>query len=557
MSRDEELQTGKARRAWIAAALALIVVVGVTVGVATRWGRGGENTSSPSGPQRRGAELVIAVGDVAGGEFDPLKGWGSRPAQIRPIHSSLLTIDADVDFVGDLASEYSVSDDARTWSFTLRDNARWSNGEPVTARDVVFTYEMLKKDGTRFDLTFVDRITATGESRVEFHLKEPRSTFVSQLSEIPILPAAHYGPDYSKNPIGSGPYTVADYQQGQQLILTANPHWYGQRPRFTKLTFLFLGEDAALAAARAGTVDIAYVPPAFADQRVPGMTLQRFESIDSRGLSLPTRPAGGKGKIQGKDVAVGNDVTADPAIRKALNIGLDRDEITEIVLQGHGRPAHTLVDTLPWFNREAAFEDGRADDAERVLAEAGWRDSDGDGIVEKAGKKAGFTLMYPSDDKLRSDLALVVAEQARTLGIEITAKGGTWDGIYLDGKANAVTWGGGRHHAHQLYSMYSSKTIDTGYNNMPQYADPTVDGHLDRALSAATQEEANEHWKRAQWDGESGFAGEDGDAPIIWLVRIDHLYLVRDGLHLGDQPIHGHGHEWALFNTIAQWRWEK
>ncbi|MBG0817826.1 ABC transporter substrate-binding protein [Planomonospora sp. ID82291] len=547
----------KAGRAWIAAALALIVVVGVTVGVTTRWGRTGESASSPGGPQRRGTELVIAVGDIAGGEFDPLKGWGSRPAQIRPIHSSLLTVDEDVDFVGDLASEYSVSDDAKTWSFTLRDNARWSNGEPVTARDVVFTYETLKKDGTRFDLTFVDRIAATDGSHVEFHLKEPRSTFVSQLSEIPILPAEHYGADYSKNPIGSGPYTVVDHQQGQQLILKANPHWYGRRPQFTKLTFLFLGEDAALAAARAGTVDIAYVPPTFAGQRIAGMTLQSFATVDSRGLSLPTLPAGGKGKIQGNDVAVGNDVTADPAIRRALNIGLDREGIVEIVLQGHGRPAHTLVDGLPWFNEQAAFEDGRVDDARRILAEAGWSDSDGDGIAEKDGRKAGFTLMYPSDDKLRSDLALVVADQARALGIQITTKGSTWDGIYLEGKANAVTWGGGRHHAHQLYSMYSSKVIDTGYNNMPQYSNPTVDGHLDRALSATTQDEADTHWKRAQWDGETGFAGPDGDAPIIWLVRIDHLYLVRDGLHLGEQPIQGHGHEWALFTTLTQWRWQK
>ncbi|MGI5286466.1 ABC transporter substrate-binding protein [Nonomuraea polychroma] len=509
-----------------------------------------------SEPRSRSTELVIAVGDVAGGEFDPLKGWGSRPAQIRLIHSSLLTIDEDVNFVGDLAAEYSVSDDAMTWSFALRANARWSNGEPVTAQDVVFTYETLKKDGTRFDLTFVDRVVAADESRVEFHLKAPRSTFVSQLSEIPILPAKHYGANYSNDPVGSGPYTVADYQQGQQLILEANPHWYGQRPEFTKLTFLFLGEDAALAAARAGSVDIAYVPPTFADQRITGMTLQSFESIDSRALSLPTLPTGKSGKIQGNDVAVGNDVTADPAIRKALNIGLDRDEITKIVLQGHGRPAYTLVDGLPWFNERAVFEDGRIEDAKRILAEAGWGDSDGDGIVDKDGRKAQFTLMYPSDDKLRTDLALVVAEQARVLGIEITTKGSTWDGIYIDGKANAVTWGGGRHHAHQLYSMYSSKVIDTGYNNMPQYSNSTVDGHLDRALSATTQDKANEHWKQAQWDGKTGFAGEDGDAPIIWLVRINHLYFVRDGLHLGDQPIHGHGHEWALFNTLVQWRWK-
>ena len=164
---------------------------------------------------------------MAGGEFDPLKGWGSRPAQIRPIHSSLLTLDADVNFVGDLASEYSVSDDALRWDFTLRDDARWSNGEPVTAQDVVFTYELLKKDATQFDLSNVRKITAGDEKHVSLQLEQPRSTFVSQLSEIPILPKDYYGPEYSSNPIGSGPYQVRSYQDGQQLILEPNPHWYG------------------------------------------------------------------------------------------------------------------------------------------------------------------------------------------------------------------------------------------------------------------------------------------------------------------------------------------
>ncbi|GAA2856617.1 ABC transporter substrate-binding protein [Streptosporangium fragile] len=495
------------------------------------------------------------MGDIAGGEFDPLKGWGSRPAQIRPIHSSLLAIDSKVNFVDDLASKYSVSEDALVWSFTVRDNARWSTGEPVTAQDVAFTYELLKKDGTRFDLSFVDKIVAVDDSHVEFRLSEPRSTFVSELSEIPILPKAHYGPDYSSDPIGSGPYRVKDFQDGQQVILEPNPYWYGDTVKFTKLTFLFLAEDAALAAAKSGSVDIAYVPPAFADQKIPGMTLQSFETVDSRGLTLPTLPAGNSGKIRGNDVKVGNDVTSDPAVRRALNIGLDREGIVELVLQGHGRPAYTLVDGLPWFNEETVFEDGRTDDAKQILEKGGWADSDGDGIVEKDGAKAQFTLLYPSDDQLRSDLALVVADQARKLGIEITAKGTTWDGIYLDGKANAVTWGGGRHHAHQLFGMYSSKTIDTGYNNMPQYSNAAVDKHLSAGLAATTPEEANKSWKLAQWDGKSGFAGENGDAPIVWLVRIDHLYLVRDGLDLGDQPIQGHGHEWALFNTIADWKW--
>lgn len=507
--------------------------------------------------EERRTDLVVAVGDVAGGEFDPLKGWGSRPAQIRPIHSSLLKIDQDVDFVGDLAADYEVSDDALTWTFALREDAMWSDGEPVLASDVVFTYQLLKSDGTRFDLSFVEQITAIDEHTVEIRLIEPRSTFVSQLSEIPILPEARYGPDYSSDPIGSGPYRVVEFQDGQQLILEPNPYYFGDEPGFERLTFLFLSEDAALAAARSGAVDIAYVPPAYAEQEIPGMTLHSFETVDSRALTLPTLPSGNSGMIRGGQVAVGNDVTSDIAIRQALNIGLDREEIVEIVLRGYGRPAYTLVDELPWFNQETVFEDGRVEDAQELLADAGWTDGDGDGIVEKGATPARFTLLYPAEDQLRADLALVVADQAKALGIDIALEGITWDGIYIDGKTNAVTWGGGRHHAHQLYTMYSSEAIDDGYNNMSQYTNETVDGYLRSALEATTQEEADEFWKEAQWDGETGFAGEAGDAPIVWLVRIDHLYLVRDGLDLGEQPIQGHGHEWALFNTIDQWKWSQ
>lgn len=505
----------------------------------------------------RSSELVVAVGDIAGGEFDPLKGWGTRPAEIRPIHSSLLMIDKDVNFVGDLAAEYSISDDALTWTFKLRANAKWSTGEPVQASDVVFTYKLLQDDGTRFDLSFVDKIVAVDDHTVEMRLSEPRSTFVSQLSEIPILPKAHYGPDYSNKPIGSGPYRVVDFQHGQQLILAPNPHYYGEQPGFEKLTFLFLAEDAALAAARSGTVDIAYVPPAYADQQIPGMTLKDFATVDSRSLTLPTLPAGNTGKIRGTKVKVGNDVTSDRAIRQALNIGLDREAIVDSALQGYGRPAYTSVDDLPWFNKDAVFRDGRVEDAQQLLSKAGWSDSDNDGIVEKNGTPAAFTLLYPSDDQLRADLALVVAEQAKKLGIGITIQGATWDGIYVDGKANAVTWGGGRHHAHQLYTFYSSEGINNGYDNMPQYTNTKVDEYLRKALKATTPQEANGFWKKAQWDGNTGFAGEHGDASIVWLVRIDHLYLVRDGLDLGEQPIQGHGHEWALFNTISQWKWSK
>lgn len=500
-------------------------------------------------------ELILAVGKTDTGQFDPKKGWGTH-AQIRLTHSSLLTIDSNLNFVGDLAKSYKVSEDALTWTFPLRDDVKFSNGKPVTATDVKFTYGMLKKDGIKFDLSFIKSIEAIDDYNVAITLNEPHSTFVSQLTEIGIVPKDLYDNNYSSNPIGSGPYKVVQYNDGQQIIMEYNPYWYGKKPQFKKLTFLLLEEDAALAAAKAGQADIVYVPPTFAKQTVDGMTLRAFESIDSRGITMPTQKSGGKGLINSNEVEVGNDVTSDLAIRKALSIGLNRKDIVDIALNGYGKVAYSLCDYMPWFNQETIVKGGNIEEAKKILASAGWIDTDNDGILEKNGLKAEFNLYFSSSDQLRSDLSLAVADMARNIGIKINAIGATWDEIYIKGKANAVMWGGGRHHAHQLYTMYSPKVINQGYNNLTVYKNPKVEEYLDKAMHASTQEKANKYWKLAQWDGKTGFSCL-GDVPIIWLARVDHLYLANKNLDLGKQPIHSHGHEWALFSNITEWTWNK
>ncbi len=156
---------------------------------------------------REKRDLVLAVGYADNGMFDPKKGWGTH-AQIRLTHSSLLKIDTGQKITGDLAKSYTVSGDALRWSFKLRDDVKFSNAEPVTAADVKFTYEMLKQDGIKFDLSFVKSIDIMDAHTIVFTLFYPRSTFVGQLTEIGIVPAKYYDDNYSKNPIGSGPYKV-------------------------------------------------------------------------------------------------------------------------------------------------------------------------------------------------------------------------------------------------------------------------------------------------------------------------------------------------------------
>lgn len=501
-------------------------------------------------------ELVLAVGSsFETGKFDPKQKYGSHQ-QHRLTHSSLLKYDSDLNLIGDLAQDYKIAEDGKSWSFTLKNDIKFSDGNVVTPEDVIFTYEMLKEDGVAFDLSVMESIEKTGDNGIVIKLTEPRITFVSQVTEIPIVPAAHYDENYTKNPIGSGAYKVVEYKEGEQVIMEANPH-YAKPLNFKKLTFLLLKEDASIAAAKTGEVDVCAAPPRYSDQKIEGLEMQAFESIDSRGITLPTLPAGNKGTINGVDVEVGNDVTSDVAIRRALNVGLNRENLCELALNGYGKPAYSVCDGMPWFNKETVIKDGNIEEAKKILEEGGWKDSDGDGIVEKDGKKASFKLYFNAQDQLRSDLSLGVADQAKEFGIEIEAVGTSWDEIFIQGKANAVMWGGGRHHPQPLFTNYSSKSIDKGYNNMPQFSDPIVDKHIDSAISSANLDESYEFWKKAQWDKETntGFAG-NVSAPIVWLTRIDHTYYIREGLDVGKQIIHAHGHEWGLFNDMDQWRWK-
>ncbi|MGL4732033.1 MAG: ABC transporter substrate-binding protein [Clostridium sp.] len=494
-------------------------------------------------------ELVMCMGTRPPGEFDPKKRWGLY-SQSHILHSTLLKRDADLNVVTDLAKSYDVSKDGLVWTFPLKTNFKFSNGEAVTAEDVKFSYEMLKEHGLHWDLSFVKKIEIKDKDTIVFHLTEPRSTFIAQLTEIVILPRNHYDDNYAQNPIGSGPYKLVQWDKDQQAIFEVNEHYAGEKPYFKKFTLLFLKEDAALAAAKAGEVDMISVLPNFANEKVEGMKLMSFESNDVRGVSFPTVKPQGKNKVGNE---VGNEVTSDLAIRKAITMGLSREKIIQSVLEGHGKKAYSLCDKMPWWNEETVIEDENIEGAKKVLADAGWKDTDGDKILEKDGLKAEFDLYYPTADKVRTDVAINVAEMSEGLGIKINLIGSNWDEMQTKMHANPILFAGGRHHAHQIYTMHHPSASGVAYGNIAYLNNEKITGYLDKAMHSPTQEEANKYWKLAQWDGETGFSSL-GEVPYAWLVRLDHLYLGDETIDVGKQPVHTHGHEWSLLFNIGEWK---
>ncbi len=236
--------------------------------------------------------LVLAVRGEPERGFDPIKGWGEYGNPL--FQSTLLKLDAKLNLVGDLASKWHISPDGKVWTITLRENVKFADGKPVTAEDVAFTLETGRKADALVDLTNLESVKAIDGKTVQLRLKTPQVTFSHQLSTIGIVPKHAYGERYAEAPLGSGPFKLVSWQKGQQLIVEPNPHYYGKKPAFERITFLFTQEDASVAAAHNGQVHVAAVPPAFADRVPAAMQRVAVKSVDNRGIMFPTAPATGK-----------------------------------------------------------------------------------------------------------------------------------------------------------------------------------------------------------------------------------------------------------------------
>lgn len=497
-------------------------------------------------------ELVAAIG-THGGEpeagFDPISGWGYNHEPL--VQSTLIKRDSEANLINDLATDYTISDDGLKWTVKIRGDVKFHDGAPLTAKDVAFTFNTAADASGSVDLSVLEKATAIDDYTVEFKLNDPQSTFINKLIALGIVPEHAYNAEtYGSNPIGSGPYNFVQWDKGQQVIFEANPDYYGQKPFFKKLTILFMDSDAAFAAAKSRQIDLAEVPSTFADQKVDGMKIVSLESIDARGISFPMNPNTGEKTENG--YATGNNVTSDPAIRKALNIGIDRQALVDGALNGQGKEEFTGVDKLPWGNKEAIFEDGDVEGAKKILTEGSWTDTDGDGIVEKNGLKAEFTLLYPANAQERQALAVSMGEEAKKLGINIKIEGKSWDEIYTLCYSTPNVWGYGSLDPTDIYLRYYSKSYDPSTrNNVIMYSNSAVDNYLRTAITSPDQETANKNWQLAAWDGTTGFSAK-GDASWMWMSTINYVYIMDEDLDIGTPKIQPHGAD--IFGNILEWK---
>ena len=495
-------------------------------------------------------EVVIGFTSVPS-NYDPLNGFYNG---VQILYSALVQTNANMEVVADLATDYNVGDDALTYNFTLREGAKFSNGTAITAEDVVFSFETAKANASSLDLSKMESISANGND-ITIQLSKPDSTFILTVCNVGIVPKASYGEDFALNPISSGPYKLVQYDVDQQFILEANEHYYGTAPGISRVVFVKMADqDTRLLAVQSGQVDITLTSAVVAaNNSVNGYYLLQEETVDNFGIAMPYTAS--QDEVNEYGYPVGNDFTSDITIRKALAYGLDRQKVCEEALNGYGVPAYSENDGMPWYNPESEIE-YNLEYAQQLLTDAGWVDTDGDGIREKDGVKASTTLLYSAGDDVRQTIAMAVSNQVlENLGIEMIVEGVGWEDLPARMYSEPLILAWGSSNPKTSYMLYhSSNAGKEDWYNPENFASEVVDSYLDAAIGAKTLEEAIPFWQKAQWDGETGTSMR-GECSYIFILNKTHLYWAREGLDTGDQKIHAHGDAWPLVQNVAQWKW--
>ncbi|MGU5845313.1 ABC transporter substrate-binding protein [Aeromonas hydrophila] len=494
------------------------------------------------------AELKLAIGSEPTEGFDPLLGWSHGSYLL--LHSPLLKQNADLSWQNVLTQSVTPSKDGKGWLIRLKPDLTFSNGAPLTAEDVAFTYNSAAQGGGKIDMGNFVSAKVLSPTEVAISLSAPQSTFVNVLGSLGIVSKRDYDPKrYARHPVGAGPYRLVSFLPGQQLVVEANPYYAGGNNDFKRLVFVFIDEESAYAAAQSSQLDLVRIAPSLAPTVPASLKLWVRPSVENRGIVFPIPPAGGK---DAKGYPIGNDVTSDVAVRRAINYAIDRQLLADQLLEGHAIPAYSAVEGLPWLNKATAFKDGDAAHANTLLDEAGWK-MGSDGVRHKGDLRAAFTLWYTSGDSTRRDLAEAVRAMLKPIGLEVSLKSGSWEQVEREMHANPVLMGWGSLDPMELYHHYQSSSAGVEFYNPGYYQNPVVDAHLKQALDAPDWQAAVPFWQQVEWDGKRG-AGVQGDAAWAWLLNVQHTYLANRCIDLGKGAPEIHG-SWSLLNNLQDWRW--
>ena len=442
-------------------------------------GFGSDGTSS-SGEPVTGGELVVGIAQDLGDSLDPyqMTAAGTREVLFN-VYEGLVKPDATGEFIPAVASDYSVSEDGLTYTFPLREGVTFHNGAPVTAEDVLYSYETCAastgEDALAAALSSVSSVDVDEAGAVVITLTEAMPDFLSYVSMVHISPKDY--PDQAKSPVGTGPFKFVSRSAQESLVLEKFPEYWGDAAYLDKVTFkIFEDANALMSALNAGTVDMA-----------GHLTIDQVSSVDPNAFNTLE---GTMNLVQALYLNHDKEPFNNEQVRQAMCYAIDVDGILDLTCDGHGKKIGSSI--YPAFTKY--FDESLAstytydvEKAKSMLAEAGYPDG------------FSMTITVPSNYTPHMNVAEVLVEQLAQVGITATIEPVEWETWLADVYA-------GRNFEGTVIG-FDAATLSAGAlldrwqsdneSNMINYNNPEYDKVMQEASTCTDEAKQTELYKQA------------------------------------------------------------
>jgi peptide/nickel transport system substrate-binding protein len=455
------------------------------------------------------------------------------------IFSSLVKYNADRKIKGDIAEEWTVSEDGLVWTLKLKKGITFHDGEPLTAADVIFTYEShINSPITQRSFLVIDKISSDEDYSVSFTLQYPYAPF-GMLLTYSILPK-HILSDpsktegFSKHPVGSGPFVFKSWS-ANRIELEANKRYHDNRPFLDGVSFIrLMNTDAAWSALLRKEIDL----------------VEEIDELDYGILEQEEQNYQVYSYITNFYYALvfnlENPLFSKPEMRKAIQACVDRDDLMRnTIIGGHGTitsgPLHPATES---YNRNVQSQSFDPEMAEELLAEQGWENTDSDPFLEKDGLDLSLTVISADEDRLKDELIERLKWQLLRQGIKTETTSYTQRKLFEkrlipgDFQAVLLRYNHGGHPDQSLTLFWHSK--NTGLTNIPRYSNNRIDNLIEKARSEMDPELRKRYYHEIH-----SIIAEDAPAAFLFFLKKNIGISSRIG---GVQVFPGSYHQ-----TIADW----
>jgi peptide/nickel transport system substrate-binding protein len=420
------------------------------------------------------------------------------------IFNGLVKYDTDLSVIGDLAESWDISQDGLVITFHVRKGVKWADGVEFTAEDIMFGFNTIidEKTPTPYKEDYLQVKKAETPDRYTFRVtyEKPFAPALLSWGNLVVLPKHLLEgkditkSDFARNPIGMGPFKLTRWSSGQEVVLDYNKDYFEGRPYIDRYVYRIIPDSATMfLELQSGSVDMMGLTPIqYTKQTDTPFFKKNFQKFR---YPVPSYTYLG--------FNLKHPFFSDKRVRQAIAHAIDKNEIIDVVLFGLGKPATgPYVPDAWYYNKNVKKYEHDIEKAKALLKEAGWTDTDNDGILDKDGKPFEFTILTNMGNSLRENTATIIQWRLRKVGIKVRIRLLEWSTFineFIDKRRfEAVILGWSMGFEPDQYDMWhSSKTKEKEFNFV-SYNNPEVDELLERGRRTFEKEERKKIYYRFQ-----------------------------------------------------------